>query len=60
MFVSRMQLNLQEHFPSEIVQDRCATVPLSGNKDLMLLVDHKSIILPPVKLSVLSINQSTS
>ena len=44
------------------MQDRFAALSLSGNKDLMFLVDSKtiSIILPPVKLSIPSINLLTS
>ena len=42
--------------------DECATLSLSVSKDLMFLVDHKtiSIILPLVKLSILSINHLTA
>ena len=44
------------------MEDRFAALCLSGNKDLMSLVDSKtiSIILPPVKLSIPSINLLTS
>ena len=61
-FVSLMYLKLQLHCLSEITQDRYATLSLSGNKDLMFLINHKtiSIILPLVKLSILLINFLTS